>query len=296
MALIKNTNQEYEYAIDAVNDKMGGGADFGTLAQVLHSRSLDGWRLVTAFTNELGKNAVSVGGIGLNSTVDQVILIFEKKIKRPEQDQMALVTQERRTEIPVLESNLITPFLPKKLTLISKGSDAYVSIVMHTDIGFSLNGLQGDLIVYNIFGDKTVLEDVCFFNFEASNPVVCVSDTFPVSLPEKISRGISSVGLIVKRYLSNGTVVIPEHFELQSIKESVSKQMDGLDHTAIIEKIENMNSAGEITMFVRKMTEERPGLFDENLVQQLFKLYTMEKTTGSNLKADAVKRVSDSLK
>lgn len=43
------------------------------------------WRLKTAFTNEIGSNMVGgaiVGvGIGSNSTSDEVVLIFERKIR-----------------------------------------------------------------------------------------------------------------------------------------------------------------------------------------------------------------------
>lgn len=46
---------------------------------------MQGWRLKTAFTNEIGSNMVGgaiVGvGIGSNSTSDEVVLIFERKIR-----------------------------------------------------------------------------------------------------------------------------------------------------------------------------------------------------------------------
>ena len=55
------------------------------LAQTLNELGIDGWHLVTAYSNELGKNALSGGAggvmLGVNSTVDENILIFERYVK-----------------------------------------------------------------------------------------------------------------------------------------------------------------------------------------------------------------------
>lgn len=56
-----------------------------SMTQVLNELGLDGWHLVTAYSNELGKNALSggIGGVmtGVNSTIDENILIFERFVK-----------------------------------------------------------------------------------------------------------------------------------------------------------------------------------------------------------------------
>lgn len=55
------------------------------MTSLLNDMGLDGWHLVTAYSNELGKNAFSggMGGtmLGVNSTVDENVLIFERWIK-----------------------------------------------------------------------------------------------------------------------------------------------------------------------------------------------------------------------
>jgi hypothetical protein len=69
----------YDYVVESVRD-INGGTDIRSLSSLLSKYSEKGYRVSKIFTNELGKNAVSVGGIGLNSTEDQVVIIFEKPI------------------------------------------------------------------------------------------------------------------------------------------------------------------------------------------------------------------------
>ena len=55
------------------------------MEEVLNDYALDGWRVVSAYTNEVGHNSESVtmGGFtsGRNSTVDQHIFILERYVK-----------------------------------------------------------------------------------------------------------------------------------------------------------------------------------------------------------------------
>ncbi len=81
----------YEYKVVSLSDVGGifksnsGSVDTEKMTQTLNELGMDGWRLVTAYSNELGKNALSGGAggalLGVNSTVDENILIFERFIK-----------------------------------------------------------------------------------------------------------------------------------------------------------------------------------------------------------------------
>ena len=81
---ILECNDLYEYDVVTVHDSHGR-TDTNNLKKTLIRYSVQGWRLKTAFTNEIGSNMVGgaiVGvGIGSNSTSDEVVLIFERKIR-----------------------------------------------------------------------------------------------------------------------------------------------------------------------------------------------------------------------
>lgn len=77
-------NPQYEYQIVSVGDMDSGEINIREIQRILNQYSEDGWKLHSAFTNELGKNssATSIGsfGSGTNATIDQTILIFERYI------------------------------------------------------------------------------------------------------------------------------------------------------------------------------------------------------------------------
>ena len=87
----QNIDGYYEYKVISLLDVGGlfkinsGRVDTETMTQTLNELGIDGWHLVTAYSNELGKNALSGGAggvlLGVNSTVDENILIFERFVK-----------------------------------------------------------------------------------------------------------------------------------------------------------------------------------------------------------------------
>ena len=70
----------YEYKVISIVDKKGA-VDTERLMNELNDLGLDGWRLQCAYTNEMGKDALSIAGFGINATADQNILIFERFVK-----------------------------------------------------------------------------------------------------------------------------------------------------------------------------------------------------------------------
>ena len=48
---------------------------------LLAEHAKDGWKLHTIYSNELGKNAVSLLGFGTNSTACEDVLIFERRVE-----------------------------------------------------------------------------------------------------------------------------------------------------------------------------------------------------------------------
>ena len=87
----KNIEGCYEYKVVSLLDVGGlfksnsGRVNTEKMTQILNELGIDGWHLVTAYSNELGKNALSGGAggvlLGVNSTVDENILIFERFVR-----------------------------------------------------------------------------------------------------------------------------------------------------------------------------------------------------------------------
>lgn len=70
-------NNQKEYEIEIVNDTNTGSTNVQAIIKYLKAYSEKGWVLKCVFTNELGKDAM----MGVNSTIDQVVLIFERSVK-----------------------------------------------------------------------------------------------------------------------------------------------------------------------------------------------------------------------
>lgn len=84
--LKENGLDEYcEYKILKIADSRSGFLNEELLEEKLNYYALEGWRVKTAYTNELGKNSHSsgIGGIsaGINSTCDEHIIILERIVK-----------------------------------------------------------------------------------------------------------------------------------------------------------------------------------------------------------------------
>ncbi len=70
----------WEFKVLSLRDSKAGMAPVEEMEKTLNDMGLDGWNLVSSYTNELGKNALAAMGLGINSTIDQHILIFKRFI------------------------------------------------------------------------------------------------------------------------------------------------------------------------------------------------------------------------
>ena len=71
-------NAMYEYKVETVMDSaVLGKFDKDKVQQTLRDYAVNGWKLHSAFTNEVGKNAA----LGINATINQTVLIFERCVK-----------------------------------------------------------------------------------------------------------------------------------------------------------------------------------------------------------------------
>jgi len=81
----KSFNEFYEYDVVTILNANHGQVDKTKMKQVLTDYARAGWKLHTMYSNELGKNAVALLGLGVNSTACEDVLIFERRIRGTEE-------------------------------------------------------------------------------------------------------------------------------------------------------------------------------------------------------------------
>lgn len=74
----------YEYTSLTIQDDYSGSVDIDPVISKINELALEGWRLKTTITNEMGKNShqIRVGSFssGTNATIEQITFILERKI------------------------------------------------------------------------------------------------------------------------------------------------------------------------------------------------------------------------
>lgn len=75
-------NEFYEYDVVTIINENHGTIDKQEMMRVLSEHAKKGWKLHTIYSNELGKNALRVLGLGVNSTACEDVLVFERRVQR----------------------------------------------------------------------------------------------------------------------------------------------------------------------------------------------------------------------
>ena len=70
----------YEYKVVTVLNENHGCVDTKRMTELINMSAIEGWRLHTVYSNELGKNALRVFGLEIHSTACEDVLIFERKL------------------------------------------------------------------------------------------------------------------------------------------------------------------------------------------------------------------------
>lgn len=71
----KNPFYEYDYIV--VPNKSDGSTDKEKIEKIIRNHAMQGWRLITMYSNEIGKNSIA----GVNATMCEDIMVFERCIK-----------------------------------------------------------------------------------------------------------------------------------------------------------------------------------------------------------------------
>lgn len=80
ISFAKSFNELYEYDVVTILNINHGQINRGKMMEILSTHAKAGWKLHSVYSNELGKNALSILGIGANSTACEDVLIFERRV------------------------------------------------------------------------------------------------------------------------------------------------------------------------------------------------------------------------
>lgn len=284
MTPAKINSQRYEYDMAVIRDTNTGATDLKTISQTLQAKSREGWRLVTVFTNELGVNSHTTWNTTYNATIDETVLVFEREIRQPEAPPLRIVAN-------ITESNVTNPIVAKTAVFTELSGRMHVQLNVFAFSSLQLQGLQGDLEVFNVFGDSYMLEGISFFSFEDSGNGYLVSSPFPVTLPDMISRGVANATLKIKRYIgSEGLVTPTESMSKVSLSKDGGKaQNNGFDKMAFMAEVLAKNNAKEIYEHVLVAQGMYPGVFTPDITEmlkgraELERMYGNEKGGAANL-------------
>ena len=76
------SDARYEYDVVTILNEGHGRIDTSKMRTILAQKAAQGWKLHTVYSNELGKNALMILGLGVNSTACEDVLIFEREIEK----------------------------------------------------------------------------------------------------------------------------------------------------------------------------------------------------------------------
>ncbi len=82
----KSFREYYEYDVVTIINEDHGTVDKAKMMEILAEHSKNGWKLHTIYSNELGKNALKILGIGINSTACEDVMIFERRVENIDEE------------------------------------------------------------------------------------------------------------------------------------------------------------------------------------------------------------------
>lgn len=136
--ITSSINDLYEYEVVSITDDVTGAIDVKRLSAILKIYAIEGWRLKTTITNEIGKNSVGVAfgsvGSGTNATIDQTILIFERRIETAES-----VANKLKDKIESLQDSEEKENNNNTHTTVTKMEDRLIEILKNSEQPLKVN-------------------------------------------------------------------------------------------------------------------------------------------------------------
>lgn len=279
-----NTPQ-FDYQIELIKDIADGGTDVISIQNCINDYTKSGWRLISTSWSEIGKNAVSVAGFGVNSTIGQTILIFEKERERP----VRLVKYE------IAQCNVTEDIILKEILFSFGQTDTATLSVYSTSNNF--HGIKCDIIFRDFFDDYFTIKDAYFIGFTKKNTVYLSSAPIPVCIPAHTKQSIKSINIKVTKYVVDNKLQNVDSFELVPNNGVTPCDNNCLDVNSILQQVELLKNAQEVYTFVCDFNINHRKLFANDFVAMLKETAEYERSHGLMRRSavNAVERYLNSL-
>lgn len=278
--------KKYEYQIETIEDLSSGYANIVVIQECIDKYTQDGWRLHSCSWNEIGHNAVSVAGFGVNTTANQAVLLFEREISQP------ITVNKYRIGKTNLSDDII---IPKEIQLTSGSFDS-LSILLYVSDGV-LQGVKCDVIINDLFGDEYCIRDLYFINFTDDN-IYISSAPCDVKIPSEVKQTVREVYIKVKKYVIDDIVRVVDNNELLPLNPALAQNIHSLNEHSIINQIGSLSNAQEIYNYLCDYNQKHGKVFANDFIESVKEIAEYERYYGSMRKSamNAVERYFRSLK
>ena len=192
---------DYEYEVETIPNTIKGKTDTEQMFEIIKKYAQDGWKLHTVYSNELGKNGLAIGGIGVNSTYSEDIMIFERQIKHNVQS----FTEKTLSVINYAEDSSIR-FGQVELKTSSYSDKMYISLYGNMNKDIKVDALQINMKLITIFDEEIELEKISFINVE-KNAGEFKTEFYEFELDRNIVNIVRAVKVYLLKYVAEGKAI-----------------------------------------------------------------------------------------
>ena len=277
----------YEYKIEVIPDNNNGCVDLSTMQNRIKWYSQSGWRLVSAFSSEVGKNTNQGGyggfAVGTNSTIDETILIFEKPIYDSD-----LVIEKR---IKNKRFNHNYPVYANCCSILrnNETEKAFLSIQGKVNAVSRPEALLADVIIEDLFGVEYTVDNILFDSIVLSEQNEFRSER--IAIEYKYTKAICHVEIIIKKYVIDGKNYDVEYTDgfaqLLQKDQDIHKSVED-----IIKSLSKCSNAKEVLVAIEEFRNQEPEIVKDDLIKKLNDTVLIERMYG-NKKVRAVEEVKE---
>lgn len=190
---------------------------------------------------------------------------------------------ENETSVDVHASNLSYPFTPYKIHLTPALSGNNVSLEIIITDKIEPGDIKADLLIRNQFEDEIIIENICFMGLQSTSAKHYVSKSYPITIPEHISRCIKVCNVIVKKYFCNGELCAPDSFSLRETSAVIEEmKSNAIGSQEIFDQLSQLANSQQMLNALENLDLDKEGEPYLSVSKALQERFQIERLYGSN--------------